>query len=118
MEISGGLGNLYFVDICAGANIIIGEGTAIKSGEGIKAGHGIEAGEGIKAGRGIEAGRGIKAGWGIEAGLSIKGTWIDCKLRIFAGMVSDRLPTEEETAISGIIRSGTVAFGKVVATNT
>jgi hypothetical protein len=62
----------------------------------------IEAGEGIKAGRGIEAGEGIEAGW------------IDCALRIFAGLISCRLPTEAELTIKAEIRRGTVAHGKLI----
>ena len=66
------------------------------------------------SGSGIEAGLGIKAGWGIEAGLGIKAKFISVKLRIFAGMISWRLPTPEETEIRAEILSGIVALGTVV----
>ena len=67
-----------------------------------------------KAGSGIKAGEGIKAGWGIEAGFSISAKWVSVRLRIFAGFVMWKRPTEQETQIRAEVRSGEVAFGKVV----
>ena len=53
-------------------------------------------------------------GSGIEAGWGIKAEYISVKLRIFAGMCMHRIPTDSETEIRAEIRSGYVAFGKVV----
>lgn len=104
------VGNLFV----AGHLVVRGN---IEAGGGIKAGGNIEAGCGIEAGWGIKAGGGIKAGCGIEAGGGIKATWIDCALRIFAGLVNRRLPTPEEMEIRAEIRRGTVAYGTLVETN-
>ena len=90
-------------------------GWSIEAGLGIKAGWGIEAGSGIKAGLGIEAGSGIEAGDGIEAGLSIVAKWVSSRLRIFAGLVLWRLPTDAELEIRAELRSGTIAYGVHVA---
>ena len=79
------------------------------------AGSGIKAGEGIKAGWGIEAGSGIEAGWGIEAGLSIIARFLSVRLRVFAGVVSWRLPQPSECEVRAEIRSGTLAHGTHVA---
>ena len=79
------------------------------------AGSGIKAGSGIEAGWGIEAGSGIEAGWGIEAGLSVSAKFVAVRLRIFAGLCLWRQPTREEMQIRAEVRSGTVAFGEVVA---
>ncbi len=96
--------------IKAGSGIKAGWG--IEAGWGIKAGSGIKAGEGIKAGWGIKAGEGIEAGWGIEAGLSIQCIFISAKFRIFAGLISWRLPTpDEQKIICAEVRHGTVAYG-------
>ena len=133
IEIAGGLGWVTFAGfLSASGYISAGAGSGIEAGEGIKAGEGIEAGSGIKAGDGIEAGWGIKAGsgieagWGIEAGSGIEAGWgikagfsIACKflsvrLRIFAGLVSWRLPKPDEDEIRGELRNGTIAFGKHV----
>ncbi len=96
-------------------------GWGIKAGEGIEAGWGIKAGEGIEAGGGIEAGKGINAGgcieadWDINAGFSIVCKTIRAKLRIFAGLVSWRVPTDEELQIRcEELLEGTVAFGELV----
>jgi len=102
----------------AGTGIIAG--TGIKAGAGIVAGSGIKAGDGIKAGGHIDAGGhivaglGIEAGWNIKAGRNISAKWIVAKLRIFAGLCSWRLPTEEETEIRAELREGAIAFGKLV----
>ena len=67
---------------------------------------------GIKAGGGIEAGLGIEAGWGIEAGLSIICTQeIKCPLRIFAGLCTWQIPSEEETYIIAQKIIGQVCYG-------
>ena len=73
----------------------------------------IKAGWGIKAGAGIKAGGGIEAGWGIEAGLSITANWIQCRLRIFAGILGCRIPSTEEMRINAEVLEGIVAFGEV-----
>ena len=67
------------------------------------------------AGSGIKAGSGIEAGWGIEAGLSVSAKFVAVRLRIFAGLCLWRQPTREEMQIRAEVRSGTVAFGEVVA---
>ena len=101
VEIEHGLGIVKFASISATGSLVAMSGC------------GIEAGCGIKAGDGIEAGCGIKAGDGIEAGFSIRANFISVGLRIFAGLVSWRLPTEEEMLIDAKIRSGTVAHGVI-----
>ena len=73
------------------------------------------AGLGIEAGGAIEAGDGIKAGEGIVAGLSIHSKWIDCRLRIFAGLVNHRSPQLGDDEIRAEIRGGEIAFGNHVA---
>ena len=93
-------------------------GWGIKAGEGIKAGWGIEAGSGIEAGEGIKAGEGIEAGWGIEAGEGIvcKGE-LSSKLRIFAGLVTCKIPTKEEMQIKvGKLVLGQVCYGELIET--
>jgi len=108
-------------DIAASKSIHAKDGTGIEAGGSIKAGGGIEAGWSIKAGTGIKAcmgvkaGGGINAGWSIEAGLTIKSKWISTSLRIFAGLVSWRLPAPDEEEIHAEIRRGTVACGRVIA---
>ncbi len=87
-------------------------GGSIKAGRGIEAGSGIEAGGSIKAGRGIEAGGSIKAGSSIKAGLSISCKWIYCNMRIFAGICSWKIPSDDEMQIRGELRKGEIAFGK------
>ena len=107
IEIEGGLGWVFFVEIN-----ITGFLWA-KAGSGIKAGEGIKAGWGIKAGEGIEAGSGIEAGWGIEAGLYIicKLT-LSSKLRIFAGLCIWKIPSEEEKTITcKKLVQGEIAYG-------
>lgn len=61
------------------------------------------------------AGCGIKAGEGIEAGLSISCKILSVRLRIFAGLCTWRLPAPGEQEIRAEVRSGTVAFGTVIA---
>ena len=130
-------GNIYFragngiqagEGIEAGGGIVAGwgilAGGGIKAGEGIVAGGGIKAGGGIQAGEGIEAGGGIQAGWGIVAGKGIEaGLGIVCKLelssklRIFAGLVTWRMPTKEEMQIKvGKLVLGQVCYGELIET--
>ena len=90
IEIGASLGLLKFVSLKVSGSIVARDGS------------------GIEAGWGIEAGLGIEAGWGIKA------EYISVKLRIFAGMCMHRIPTDSETEIRAEIRSGYVAFGKVV----
>ena len=61
---------------------------------------------------------GIKAGSGIKAGYSIQcKQYLSAKLRIFAGMVSWRLPTpEEQTITCGALKQGTITLGTLVET--
>jgi hypothetical protein len=96
------------------AGLGIRAGLGIEAGSGIKAGWVIEAGSGIEAGLGIEAGSGIKAGWGIACGLSLHCKWLSAGLRIFAGLVSWRLPGPGDDEIRGELRGGTIAFGTLV----
>ena len=70
---------------------------------------------GIKAGSGIEAGWGIEAGSGIEAGYAIHCKFISASLRVFAGLVNWRLPSNGEDEIHGELREGTIALGKLVS---
>ena len=98
IEIAPNLGKASFREIKAKGSIIVGFGTDIEAGEGIK------AGTDIKAGRGIEAGEGIKAGFDISV-----------NLRIFAGLISWRKPTEKELQIQcrRLIR-GEIAYGNLI----
>jgi UDP-3-O-[3-hydroxymyristoyl] glucosamine N-acyltransferase len=118
-SIKAGTGIKASKGVKAGGGINAGEGIeagwSIEAGGGIEAGWSIKAGTGIKAGWSIEAGTGIKAGWSIEAGLTIKSKWISTSLRIFAGLVSWRLPAPDEEEIHAEIRRGTVACGRVIA---
>ena len=121
IEISANLGYVKFKgSLRASGRIVSLAGTSIKAGNFIKAGTSIKAGESIEAGWFIEAGTSIKAGESIkaggfiEAGGSIVSKWIDCRLRIFAGLINYRLPTREEMQIKAEIRNGTVAHGEVV----
>ena len=50
----------------------------------------------------------IEAGWGIKAG------WVQCGLRIFAGLVAWRLPEPHELEIRAELRGGTIAHGVLV----
>ena len=103
--------------IRAKAGTGIEAGCGIKAGWGIKAGTGIKAGCGIKAGAGIEAGWGIKAGEGIEAGADIKaGEGIKVRLRVFAGLISWRMPEAAELEVRCKSFVGTLAYGKLALT--
>ncbi len=106
VEIAENLDTVWFASINVTGRLIARAGSGIEAGEGIKAGWGIKAGSGIKAGWGIEA------GWGIKAGLSIQCIFISAKFRIFAGLISWRLPTpDEQKIICAEVRHGTVAYG-------
>jgi hypothetical protein len=96
----------------AGSGIKAGWG--IEAGSGIKAGWGIKAGDGIEAGSGIKAGLGIEAGDGIKAGLSITCKFLSVRLRIFAGLINWRLPTDGDDEIRTEVRGGTVALGTII----
>ena len=77
-----------------------------------RTGSGIEAGYGIKAGWGIKADGGIEAGWGIVCKLELSS-----KLRIFAGLVTWRMPTKEEMQIKvGKLVLGQVCYGELIET--
>ena len=104
---------------CVFAGSGIKAGLGISAGEGIKAGEGISAGWGISAGKGIKAGEGISAGWGIKAGFSIRcKRALSARLRIFAGLVSWRMPTPEEQEIEcAKLEQGTVALGFIKETD-
>jgi hypothetical protein len=72
----------------------------------------FRTGSGIKAGWGIEAGGGLEAGGGIIC----KGE-LSSKLRIFAGLVTWRMPTKEEMQIKvGKLVLGQVCYGELIET--
>lgn len=130
LEIAPNLGNVKFkTNVSATGNITALNGSGIKADYGISAGGGISVGFGISAGWGISANDGItarlgiKTGYGISAGSGIKagGVMTDygitCKELnvqkfIFAGTISYREPTLEETQITCTkLVSGTIKHG-------
>ena len=124
IEIASNLGLVRFANIAATGSILVLPGSTIEVGGSIKAGDAIKAGGSIEDGYWIEVGDSIKAGWAIKAGdsieaggsieaaLSIRCKFLNVRLRIFAGLVSWRMPLPGEDEIHGELRRGTIALGK------
>jgi hypothetical protein len=119
-----------FGDIDAGLDIKSKNGSIkvdglINSGKSIKAKHQIFAANDIVASDcimsfndEIKSCRSIKAGKTITAGLSIscEGS-LHSGLRIFAGLITEKIPTEDEMEITcQALESGKVCFGKLIET--
>jgi uncharacterized protein (DUF342 family) len=86
----------------------------IKASDSIKASGSIKAGGSIEAGGYIEAGNSIIAGNSIEAGFTIACEQLSAKLRIFAGICTWKIPTDDEMLITcEKLVSGIIAFGKL-----